>query len=490
MNNIALILGASDYTNLTSLPACLNDCSALKKIFDASSKFKEVKIIINKSSIDAKKEISDFILKYKNSSVDEFVYYFSGHGDYDGKDFFYLLSDYNSRNPNSTSFSNTEFDSMLKSLNPKLTVKIVDACKSGVAYIKDNDSIEQYLKGTKEQFNNCYFMFSSQSHENSSATKDWSFFTKALVDSILSYSGEELRYPDLISSIADSFLNNDQQKPFFITQAEHTEIFLNKIPLIKEIMQKDSIIEKIVEKDESDELDASKNSIVDIIIAESKNYLSEKEVFDNLDKISEYLERSFLIKDDLEKLFDFNLIIKNNYDDIYDKRLIGIWLRDNFKYKIFANTTTRVESYQKEVPVNSYKNNLLGSAFAFSQSLLPQETKTVTSNRTVVDGFDINADVNYKSISLKANPKFNNLCMYECQIVFLFSKKDYFLFYKFIELQEYTFGKWDSNTHTKWLIEIIPFNSLAEIFRGYDKVIIDFHKYILSELEKTIESDI
>ncbi len=84
-----------------------------------------------------KRELFQFVLRNKGRVLDEALFYFSGHGQSKDEEFYFALSDFEESRRNTTSLKNTELDVFLRALNPKLAVKIVDACNAGVQYIKD-----------------------------------------------------------------------------------------------------------------------------------------------------------------------------------------------------------------------------------------------------------------------------------------------------------------------------------------------------------------
>lgn len=162
--NIAIILAVSDYQNTSCLPGCILDGQIVKSLLDETGKYNELLFIDQETnSIKVKEKLSDFIANNQGEIFDEVFFYYSGHGDFRDNEFYYILSDFNRNSYRQTSLANSELDSFLKQLNPNLTIKVVDACHSGVTYIKDNDIFSKHLDESKQRFNHCYFMFSSMS---------------------------------------------------------------------------------------------------------------------------------------------------------------------------------------------------------------------------------------------------------------------------------------------------------------------------------------
>lgn len=127
---------------------------------------------------------------------------------------------------------------MLRTLSPALAVKVVDACHSGTHYVKSSEDIEKALrKSSNGHFQKCYFMFSSEQHQQSWQDDRLSYFTRAFVRSLAEYKGHPVRYKDIIAYISDQFTNNTRQKPVFITQAGFTDIFSEAVPSLAQLLE-------------------------------------------------------------------------------------------------------------------------------------------------------------------------------------------------------------------------------------------------------------
>ncbi|AIO65270.1 caspase domain protein [Burkholderia oklahomensis] len=207
--NLAIIVGVTDYIdNDNVLPACENDVDVMHELLNgAAGKFDE--IFVAPSGEDGKhtkSRIADYIARHNGDDIEELFFYFTGHGDFVEGEFRFLLRDYSDSKSAQTSLSNTELDNFLRALAPKVVVKVVDACYSGMPYIKDGSTFSDYMKSTTQNaFETCYFLCSSQSDQRSWAANDISYFTKAFVEAIATSSLDTIRYKDVIDYISDSF---------------------------------------------------------------------------------------------------------------------------------------------------------------------------------------------------------------------------------------------------------------------------------------------
>jgi len=239
MKNLAIIIGVSEYADENNnLPVCLNDANMIEFLFNSIEKYQD--ILIEKGNIDSSKvaeNIIAFISKYKNEQIGEVFFYYTGHGYFDGSEFYYHLSNYDDKYKKTTSITNFEVDTWLKSLNANLTIKIIDACHSEIQYIKDPTIYDQYLNSTMNNFNDVYFMFSSQNYQKSYQNCLLSDFTKSFIDSLLQKDKILIRYRDIANYIADDFENNPKQKPRFVDQNYRTEKFADINHSIKENLE-------------------------------------------------------------------------------------------------------------------------------------------------------------------------------------------------------------------------------------------------------------
>ena len=160
------------------------------------------------------------------------MFYFSGHGKQDEQGMHYALYDTDVARINSTSLNNTELDDIVRKCSPKLYVKIIDACQSGVAYIKGLEGIDddpQYIEA--KGFENCIFIYSSLKTQSSYAGDPYSKFTKAIIDAVENVSAPVVKFTDIQNYLSDIFnTTGGIQTPYFSTQCDGTELFCEKNP--------------------------------------------------------------------------------------------------------------------------------------------------------------------------------------------------------------------------------------------------------------------
>src|SRR5437879_501597 len=123
--SIALILGVATYDTQSSLPGCQFDTNAIRILLQSSGKFGEVALVDGtKASANVKADIADFFRRHENTSIDDFLFYFTGHGDVIDDEFRFALRDFDSTRPNVTSIASRELDDLVRGIKPTVYCKI------------------------------------------------------------------------------------------------------------------------------------------------------------------------------------------------------------------------------------------------------------------------------------------------------------------------------------------------------------------------------
>lgn len=308
---IACLLGVSKYKTINELLSCENDIALMNSVLEATEEYDQILCIDgNQESSKVKQQLVSFFTQYQGQQIDQALFYYTGHGDFDGKEFSYLLSDYDRSRKKQTAIENTELDNWIRLLKPALTVKIIDACHAGVQYIKDPDKFEDFLKSTPKSFSSCYFLFSSLKEQCSYQDESLSDFTKCVVESIPDFAGTEMRFKDIIDFVSDYFDTNAKQTPFFITQATNTELFTAVDPSLRDrirgFLSTYCPIPTPSEKEETDHGITQRVSLLDLVKADSEKYCSKDEVLSALKHCQTYLaEKKY--NDDTYDLYDIEI---------------------------------------------------------------------------------------------------------------------------------------------------------------------------------------
>lgn len=482
--NIAILIGVSEYINLPNLSACTNDVKLINDLLLDCKKYHEILYIQNNTtSRNIKSKVIEFIKKYKNEEINEIFIYFSGHGHFDGEEFYYICSDYDKNKVKQTSFENKEFDSYIKSLNPKLTIKVVDACESGVNYIKDTgNELKDFFNKGENKFGNCYFIYSSNSNQSSYASDKISEFTKEFINSLIHFE-IDIRYKDIIDYISDSFADKPLQTPFFVIQADLTDIFIS----LSEEMKN-----KLISTFKSGvDLEIIKNydtTLLDLIKNDASNYVPKEKVIEILEKIENTIYKYNFQIDDLDKFYEIEITLYNSYESIPKLRLISEWVhtknKDNFFVKAILEKVTRTRRVPKNYSAISYATLILGGRQSDEDYTTKEEVINVPSS------IELTTEINYNYIHIKTKPMFPNLYSTSFYFIPFISKRKILFFTTFATYDNINWNDEKINSENiNWFNEEFNLKDEDTILEFINKKLKVFIELTIDEVKKVVNFD-
>jgi hypothetical protein len=501
--NLAILIGVSDYNGANDLPACKNDVALVRSILGHSDKFGDILLIEDDTaSATIKSKLSGHIKTYKNGEhIEELFFYFTGHGDVFGDEFFFIPSDFDPKKKQQTGLSNGELDTMLRALSPALTIKIVDACHSGVSYIKKPDAMAKALNSSKEQFTKCYFMFSSQKFESSFQDAQLSDFTKSFAQAIVNHKGTEIRYKDIADAVADAFTTQGDQTPTFIVQADLIETFCNISSAMREeaarLLGLGIPAGVDVVGNESKGKPNAPVDIVALIKQDAQRYRSKEETLNTLQTIRDIVAKHQPAME-IGQLYERDVQALENME-IPNPVLIAKWLRHH-KHEYFVELTRKTERYDDYELVPRNASNSLELAALSLQShlgIIPYEKRKVTKTRQVLDGFVQSVQAPYSCIRIDLRPTLENLTSWTAFVVPIFSKVAVRFFYCFTPLKEKTWGIWEMPSEVAWQSDEAEMKGKAvetavkDILSDFDRAVLTpwLDKYRSTDEQRSTDTD-
>lgn len=223
MSNVAIVLGNALYHsgNLDDLPCCKDDVDAVRALLEATGKYDTVSAHIDLDGDGMKEAIRDAIAQH--DEIGEVFFYFSGHGAQKQSEFYFCGTAFDSHKPNETGLSTAELHSLLRSADPTLVVKVIDACHSGRALIK---SEEAFARVTKGELGNFIQIASCLDSQFSLTSDPLSKFTQSFCAATLRKEEGAIFYSDIVNSLRDIYLADDEQTPHFVSQGTARDIFV------------------------------------------------------------------------------------------------------------------------------------------------------------------------------------------------------------------------------------------------------------------------
>ena len=469
---IAILLGVSKYAeSKNDLPACEFDLEFMQKLLNLTGNYEEIysPSCDGMTASDLKNSLAEWIEKYSKDDkkkIEEIFFYYTGHGEFFKGEFYFQLSDFDAKKRSQTSLTNSELDTWLRGLEPELTVKVIDACNSGVPYIKgdNNDAsrVVKYLDSTKGNFENCYFMFSSMAEQPSLQDRQLSYFTKTFLDAVRNSDSTDTRYKHIIDYISDEFENNgdySQQTPFFVTQAAFTEIFCTITDDIRNLEYVKLAFTPTLDGTN----DVPKNSsLKQLVEGDGKYYVGEEDALKILASLKDGFEK-YAYPDDINDLYDMERVFQQSVTGLPLRKTIGRWL-ENSDHEFFAELTYKsvYEDYSSEI-----------------LSSMGGRRKV-----QVLDGFEFTADVPFKVVRIRTKRKHPNIHDYHCVVTYLISSSKICLFYFYTR---YRYKNWDDKVlvlDTSWTNIERSLNDVELILQSIEKIQGEFAEYILNQLRE------
>jgi Caspase domain len=444
--NIAVVLGVPRYDKLPDLPGCEGDVAGVKTLLEASDKFAEVLVLDGSATYaGTKRKLGDFIGRFQSARVEEFLFYFSGHGALIEEESRLLLRDFDGDRPSTTSISNSDLDNWARSAAPELYCKIIDACHSAVPYVKDRDTLERLLDKSKSGFKACYFFYSSQYEQASFADQKLSRFTQALIESVAMYPEEAIGYNELASALADSFRSSAEQNPFFIHQAKLTEVFVSISPRMREVLE--PYRSRTMSAALNSQPPVSRVSLEEKIRLDAQDYLSREEAMEFLEDLRRSMS-PVAIGESIRGLYSCEL--SETQELTVGETRIANWLSQRSDSGFFV-----------ELDYEVYYVDTIGNVLdhAEVQSIRSQPKWTMLwlerpfYQRTRVAGFRLAETGPWEVLKLVASPNHPNLPRWELQVSYAMGPKEVAVFGGIVRLQRSGWERYKPTGHVDWVME-------------------------------------
>ncbi|PMV22067.1 MULTISPECIES: caspase family protein [unclassified Pseudomonas] len=503
---IAIIIGVEKYESKSfdNLSACKKDAAAIKAVIENVKNLEEILFLgENESASEIKRKISDLVEKYKGETLQELFFYFSGHGERFEDDFFYVLSDFDPRRKETTGLRNSELDDWIKTLSPKLCIKIIDACFSGTQYIKSEFNAEEELTKSAKKYglNDVYFWFSSRDSESSYAGTEFSYFTESILTAISDLEGD-VRYREIMAAVADDFADKGGPKPIFATQSDNIEKFgtITK--------QTHNIINKLFGfPDEQGNTEAAAKT--------PSPAPKEESIYTQIQKISTstcYSEQTLIsfINDfkkevenwpnDVKKIYKVSLDSDLLPNEIPNISKIGEWLSQKTEDNYFATVTHgtknyKVEEYKalpKKPPTKKDPFSLMGATLNTLSRLHAQEEteyklESITKTKQYVNGFNYTHSTQNRILRLNFNPNLEIAPPISIYTISIYSNRSLSIHFSYEILQRKNWDEYSHPTCERWRTIKVNVNGKKPAEAAATHIKKEIIQWLETELKKRAE---
>ena len=311
MTNVAILIGNAEYSSLPTLDCCKADVQAMKELLEATKKFAGIRTVENATADTIKAKVRQAI--DESSSTDELFLYFSGHGYQHESGFYLCATDFDSKRPNATGLSIDELHALLRLADANLVVKVIDACNSGTPLVKAEP---QFQIHDKQGFKNIIQISSCREDQNSATGQPLSLFTEKFRAAALRKTEGAVYYTDIVSSLRDTFIHNDDQTPFFVFQVTGRESFVDdahRLDALRDQVTADVPVAAGTEPEE-EEPSVPAQSLQELLaIAEEKS--ATPEIIDAFTiSFFDILKRKVLT-DEFSEFFEIDVVEHSNFEE-------------------------------------------------------------------------------------------------------------------------------------------------------------------------------
>jgi len=423
----------------------------MQRLLEATEEYGSVLPLSGKLEAETtKRRIMAFLEQYEETVVDEVLFYYSGHGALVPSGLAFAMSDYSEQRVVRGSFENEELDGYLRSMNPKVAVKILDCCYSGTRYIKGPNDAARALDAAAKKFQDCYFFSSSRQDQESwtgSGASSLSVFTGYFLDAVAQQADGVVRYKQIADSITDHFLQ-EQQEPQFVLQGNMRHEFCTinaSIRRAAEVQRPATLPEMDMDVGEPSPEIPSRDAIA-IVQMREEQCIPKEEAIATLAELRARLEglsgEPMLADFYEEKLWfpdsaDFD-------DDVAGEEEIGKWLKHGGR-EFFGWAT---ETNPSRRPMSAASAAIMAYGY--------REGPEIT-------GFVSSAGLGYDRVFLRHIPKFSGLARWEMAAVFLWSPWRAAVFSYGVQLERLGWDRYDQPEKAPWVRALFSRKELVDL---------------------------
>lgn len=222
MSNVAILVGSSQYTSQQHLPCCIKDVEVIGALLELTGRYGAIHRVLDPDADTLKARLRSALKECALGG--DIFFYFSGHGYTVDGEFYFCPRDFDASKPNHTGLSRSELLALMRDVEPKLVVNVIDACNSGSQMIKASGELFPRDKGS---LNSLIQIASCQETETSLSGDPLSEFTDSFCRAAIEKDAGPVYYTDIVAILRDDYLQNSDRTPYFVFQTSARDTFVD-----------------------------------------------------------------------------------------------------------------------------------------------------------------------------------------------------------------------------------------------------------------------
>ena len=302
----------------------------------------DIEFIENAGADDLKTRVREVI--DKQSSVEELFFYFTGHGYQQDDEFYYCAPEFDPKTPNKTGISTNELHRLLRMASADVVVKVIDACNSGTVLVKSGQG---FASEQEHEFRSLIQISSCLDSQTSLTGQPLSVFTERFRDSALRKTEGVVYYTDIIYSLRDEFIGDNDQTPFFVSQGTGRERFVDDARRLNTLRARVLVQRQSSEESQNGHtlIRATASTLPELLAAAENRAATPKKISSFADSLFDALRESVSI-DEYSEFFDLDIAEHSYFREPSAKKyIVDVLSREN-------RTDKFVTAVRKREPIN------------------------------------------------------------------------------------------------------------------------------------------
>ena len=438
MTNVAILVGISQTNapDFCALPCCGRDVDAMADLLRSCQKYDSIEILKDATADGLRDKLRQILAA--PGDIEEFFFYFSGHGyrdDSDDNGFYFVMNRFVTAQKSTTGVARDDLLNHIRELKPQLTVLVIDACYSGLPLIKSGSHplANQAIIKSIYQFAACTPDQEALGGENLSP------FTNNFIEATTAKTEGTIYYADILPALRDIYELNRAQSPHFIGQGGLRDVFCDDAAKLSRVRQTYTAPAHM-ESAPASTMPAciAPHSPKDIIATFERAVPTEREAQTFIDNFATAFDTHLRATSRTGDFFDFRVAEHNNFYEIEERAAIVNRLASGSRFDNWVTAERRQVKKRQMMPWHTL------------DLLYPQEYETVFVLTN-------NSELQRVHRRFFAEPKFVTLERGCAELVFVPSVQNCSIFYQLVFHPRLGWKKFEDHApNAGWMVSVQP----------------------------------